>query len=259
MVGLGTLRLYLAAALSVALIAAACSSSTEDGDAGTGSAPAAASDTSGSDEAGAGESALTQTFEMSMEVTSPVFNDIRRIPKEHSCGGKLPEAGTFYQQGYTGTETYPDTSPRLEWSGVPEGARSLALIMDSDQSLAKVTTHWMIWNIPADAAGLPEAVATTTEVLSIGPSTMQGVNDEGTVGYAGPCPAPVTMIYHRFGDKAKPKVTFNYVFHVYALDTELDLGPETTKEDLLKAMEGHIIGGGEITGQFAARTKKMTS
>ena len=49
------------------------------------------------------------------------------------------------------------------------------------------------------------------------------------------------------------------MFHVYALDTELDLGPETTKEDLLKAMEGHIIGGGEITGQFAARTKKMTS
>jgi hypothetical protein len=141
MVGLGTLRLYLAAALSVALIVAACSSSTEDGEAGTGSAPAAASDTSGSDEAGAGESALTQTFEMSMEVTSPVFNDIRRIPKAHSCGGKLPDSGTFYEQGYTGVQTYPDTSPPLEWSGVPEGAKSLALIVDSDQSLACLQRH----------------------------------------------------------------------------------------------------------------------
>ena len=257
MARLDTIWLRLAMAVSLALIVAACSSSTEDGEAGTGSAPAAASDTSGSDEAGAGESALTQTFEMSMEVTSPVFNDIRRIPKAHSCGGKLPDSGTFYEQGYTGVQTYPDTSPPLEWSGVPEGAKSLALIVDSDQSLAKVTTHWMIWNIPADATGLPEAVATTTEVLSIGPQTMQGANDEGTVGYAGPCPAPVTMVYHRFGDKAKPKVTFTYVFHVYALDTELDLGPDATKETLLQAMEGHVIGGGEITGQFAAKTKKL--
>ena len=192
-----------------------------------------------------------------MEVTSPVFNDIRRIPKEHSCGGKLPDAGTFAEQGYTGTETYPNTSPQLDWTGVPKGAESIALIMDSDQSLGEVMAHWVIWNIPADATGLPEAVATTTEVVSIGPSAMQGMNDDGTVGYSGPCPAAVTVLWHRFGDKAKPKVTFSYVFHVYALDTVLDLSPETTKEGLLQAMEGHVIGGGEIAGQFVARTKKM--
>ena len=240
----------------MALIAAACSSSGGDSDPGAGGAPAA--DTSGGGQAAADDGSLEQAFDLSMEVTSPVFNDIRRIPREHSCGGKLPGAGTFFVQGYTGTETYPNTSPQLDWTGVPEGAESIALIMDSDQSLAKVTTHWLIWNIPADATGLPEAVATTTEVVSIGARTMQGVNDDGTVGYSGPCPAPVTITYHAFGDKAKPKVTFTYVFHVYALDTELDLAPETTKEDLLQAMEGHVIGGGEIAGQFAARTKKMT-
>ena len=258
MVRLGTIWPQLATALSVALIAAACSSSGEDSGTGTGGAPAAAADSSGGEQAAAGDDPLKQTFEMSMEVTSPVFNDIRRIPKNHSCGGKLPDAGTFFVQGYTGTETYPNTSPQLDWTGVPEGTESIALIMDSDQSLAKVTTHWVIWNIPADATGLPEAVATTTEVLSIGPSTMQSMNDDGTVGYSGPCPAPVTITYHAFGDKAKPKVTFTYVFHVYALDTVVDLGPETTKEALLQAMEGHVIGGGEIAGQFAARTKKMT-
>ena len=252
---ISTILLHLATALTVAMIIVACSSSADESGTETDGAPAAAA--TGGEQASAGDDPLKQTFEMSMEVTSPVFNDIRRIPKDHSCGGKLPGSGTFYEQGYTGGQTYPNTSPQLDWTGVPEGAKSLALTMDSDQSLAKVTTHWMIWNIPADAAGLPEAVATTTEVLSIGPRTMQGVNDEGTVGYAGPCPAPVTMVYHRFGDKAKPKVTFTYVFHVYALDTELDLGPDATKETLLQAMEGHVIGAGEIAGQFAAKTKKL--
>ena len=252
---IGTILLHLATALTVAMIVVACSSSAEEGGTGTGGAPAAAA-TDG-EQAATADDLLEQTFEMSMEVTSPVFNDIRRIPRDHSCGGKLPDAGTFYVQGMTGTETYPNTSPQLEWTGVPEGAKSLALMMDSDESLAKVTTHWTIWNIPADATGLPEAVATTTEVLSIGPSTMQGMNDEGTVGYAGPCPAAVTILYNRFGEKQNPKVTFTYVFHVYALDTELDLGPETTRETLLQAMEGHIVVGGEIVGQFAARTKKL--
>ena len=252
---IGTILLHLATALTVAMIVVACSSSAEEGGTGTGGAPAAAATDGG--QAATADDLLEQTFEMNMEVTSPVFNDIRRIPRDHSCGGKLPDAGTFYVQGLTGTETYPNTSPQLEWTGVPEGAKSIALMMDSDESLAKVTTHWVIWNIPADATGLPEAVATTTEVLSIGPSTMQGVNDEGTVGYAGPCPAAVTIRYNRFGEKQNPKVTFNYVFRVYALDTELDLGPETTRETLLQAMEGHIVGGGEIVGQFAARTKKL--
>ena len=257
MARLGTIRLQLAAVLSVAVVVAACSSSAEDGGTETGGAPAAAADSGDGEQAATGDDPLKQSFDLSMEVTSPVFNDIRRIPKKHTCGGKLPDAGTFYEQGYTGSETFLNTSPQLDWSGVPEGAKSIALIMDSDQSLAKVTTHWVIWNIPADATGLPEAVATTTEVVSIGPSTMQSMNDDGTVGYSGPCPAPVTIVYHRFGDKTKPKVTFDYVFHVYALDTVLDLGPETTKEALLQAMEGHVIGGGEITGQFAARTKRL--
>ena len=252
---ISTILLHLATALTVVMIVVACSSSAEESGTGTDGAPAAAA--TGDEQAATADDLLKQTFEMSMEVTSPVFNDIRRIPKNHSCGGKLPDAGTFYEQGYTGTDTFPNTSPQLDWTGVPEGAKSIALMMDSDESLAKVTTHWTIWNIPGDATGLPEAVATTTEVLSIGPRTMQGVNDEGTVGYSGPCPAAVTIIYHRFGDKTKPKVTFTYVFHVYALDTELDLGPETTKEALLQAMEGHIVGGGEIAGQFAARTKRL--
>jgi Raf kinase inhibitor-like YbhB/YbcL family protein len=241
--------MQLATALSGALIIAACSSTAEDG------APAAAEDTGGGDLAATGEDTLNQTFDMGMEVTSPVFNDIRRIPKNNTCGGKLPDAGKFFEQGYTGSETYANTSPPLEWTGVPEGTVSIALIMDSDQSIAKVTSHWVIWNIPADSTGLPEAVATTTDVLAIGPSTRQGTNDDDTVGYSGPCPTAVTLPSYlaRYEKKAKPKVTFNYVFHVYALDTELDLGPETTKEDLLKAIEGHILGGGEITGQFAAR------
>jgi Raf kinase inhibitor-like YbhB/YbcL family protein len=255
MVRLSTPWLQLATTLSLALIIAACSSSAEDGATGTGGAPAAAADTGGW--AATGEDALKQTFDMGMEVTSPVFNDIRRIPKNNTCGGRQPGAGGFFEQGYDASRVFANTSPPLEWTGVPEGTVSIALMMDSDQSLAKVTSHWVIWNIPADATGLPEAVATTTEVLLIGPSTRQGTNDDTTLGYSGPCPKAVTVEYSEAGRRRLRQILFNYVFHVYALDTELDLGAETTREGLLKAIEGHVLGGGEITGQFAARTKRL--
>ena len=251
-------KVVMIALFGAALAMTACSSDDEGtgGSTDGGGAPAGASDGSALADGKAQE--LKQAFDMSIEVTSPVFNDIRRIPKKHTCGGKLPDKGVFFEQGYNPSKTYANTSPPLEWTGVPEGTVSIALVMDSDQAIAlapgQTWSQWVIWNIPADATGLPEAVATTTEVLAIGPTTRQGFNDDKTVGYSGPCPLAVKIPY---GPGFKPKVLFDYVFHVYALDTELDLGPETTMEDLLEAMEGHVLGAGEIKGQFSARTKKL--
>ena len=146
---------------------------------------------------------------------------------------------------------------------------SIALVMDSDQVVAvrvlsvaqgqEITesapdnawSHWVIWNIPADSTGLPEGVATTTEAVAIGSNTRQGVNDDKTVGYTGPCPLPVLVT--RSGYYGTPKVVFSYFFHVYALDIEVDLGPETTKDQLLKAIDGHVLAGGEIKGEFVAK------
>ena len=259
------LQLLLTAIVLAAFIAG-CSSTDGDGDA-PADAPAAAADT---DSGGVGEATgpykLTQTFDMSIEVTSPVFNRIRRIPKTHTCPPTATKAGRTYEQSDDLDITYANSSPPLEWAGVPEGTVSIALVMASDQITEARTldagaaaedapdnawSHWVIWNIPADAAGLPEAVPTTTQVLAIGPKTMQGVNDGNDVGYSGPCPLPVTV--ERSGYYGTPKVVFSYFFHVYALGVELDLGPETTRADLLRAIDGHILAAGEIKGEFVAK------
>ncbi len=261
---LSSLWLQLTTALLLGLFIAGCSSSEDDGGA-TGGAAAASS--GGGDEATDGYK-LTQTFDMSIEVTSPVFSRIRRIPKDHSCTPKALKAGQVYEQNYDPTKTFANSSPPLEWTGVPEGTVSIALVMDSDQVAAvkdvtaaqgvdiesapdNAWSHWVIWNIPADSTGLPEGVDTATEALAVGPNTSQGVNDDNTVGYSGPCPLPVTVTYKK--GYRTPKVVFSYFFHVYALDVEVDLGPETTKGELLKAIDGHVLAGGEINGEFVAK------
>ena len=259
-------------ALVLALVVAGCSSG-DDGGGDTGGAtdgggvPAAAA-SGGEAVAAAGAAGggykIAQAFDMSIEVTSPVFSRIRRIPKTHTCPPVATKAGQSYVQDYTKVVTYDNTSPPLDWTGIPEGAVSIALVMGSDQlieeravdaipdkEIVETWSHWVIWNIPADATGLPEAVASTTQVAAIGPRTAQGVNDDNTIGYSGPCPIPVTV--ERSGYLGAPKLVFSYIFHVYALDTELDLGPETTKDDLLKAIDGHVLAGGQIKGEFLAQ------
>ena len=263
---LNTLWLQLATALLLALFIAGCSSSEDDGGA-TGGAAAADTSSGGGDEGTEGYK-LTQTFDKSIEVTSPVFNRIRRIPKDHTCAPKALKAGQSFEQNFDPTKMFANSSPPLEWTGVPEGTVSIALVMDSDQVAAvkdvtaaqgddiesapdNAWSHWVIWNIPADSTGLPEGVATTTEAVAIDPNTRQGVNDDKTVGYSGPCPPPVTVI--KSGELGTPKVVFSYFFNVYALDIEVDLGPETTKDELLKAIDGHVLAGGEIKGEFVAK------
>ena len=260
--------LFQGMALVVALVVAGCSSG--DGDTGGAvegeGAPAAAAseaDAGGGTAAGGGYK-IAQTFDMSIEVTSPVFSRIRRIPKTHTCPPTATKAGQTYVQNYDATVTYDNTSPPLEWTGVPEGTVSIALVVGSDQlldvrkvdaipdkTIVETWSHWVIWNIPADVTGLPEAVASTTQVAAIGPKTAQGVNDDKTIGYSGPCPVTVTV--ERSGYLGTPKLVFSYIFHVYALDIELDLGLETTRDDLLKAIDGHVLAGGQIKGEFLAQ------
>ena len=202
----------------------------------------------------AGAYALKQTVDMGIEVTSPVFNRIRRIPKTHVCPGRAPKVGTsFEQDALTKYADRKNTSPPIEWTGAPDGTQSIAVMMDSDQIAHAEDpdvrfTHWLIWNLPPETSGLAEKVATTTDVAALGPDTRQGTNDDGVVGYSGPCPLPITVGYF----DAKPKIVFEYLFHVYALDTTLDLAGTATRDDFLKAIEGHVLSGGTIMGEFVA-------
>jgi hypothetical protein len=149
------------------------------------------------------------------------------------------ESSAFSHQGDMPTRLTcdgGDVSPDLAWSQLPEGAKSLALIVDDPdapdpQAPTMTWVHWVLYNLPAAASGLPEGVA--SESLPTG--TMQGFNDWKRTGYGGPCP-PIGR--HR------------YVHKLYALDTVLpDLG-RADKAKLEQAMQGHVLAKAELVGLY---------
>ena len=150
-----------------------------------------------------------------------------------SDGGDVPaKFGCDVAQGA------PMISPELTWTNVPKAAVSLTLIMhDTDANPQKgITdvTHWTVYNIPATATSLPEGVKPDTSVDDGG---MQGKNIRGVNGYQAPCPPKGGPPHH-------------YVFELYALDTKLDLPAGAPRADILKAMDGHIIGKSSYVGLF---------
>lgn len=154
---------------------------------------------------------------MSLTIESPLFSSNGEIPKRYTCDGK-------------------DISPALQWSGLPEGTKSVALIVDDpdapDPAAPKMTwVHWVLYNIPPDASGLPEGVRSQ----DLPGGTKEGLNDWKRTGYGGPCP-PIGR--HRYFHK------------LYALDIVLpDLG-KPTKKELEKAMEEHILSKAELIGTY---------
>jgi Raf kinase inhibitor-like YbhB/YbcL family protein len=137
------------------------------------------------------------------------------------------------------TQTDPNPiSPKLEWTHVPPNTVSFVLIMhDPDVAIQRKTDdvlHWLAFNIPGTARELPEAVPANAQLPD---GTMQGKNQGGVVGYRGPG-APAAGPHH------------HYTFELFALDTKLDLGADATRADLLKAIDGHILGKGVLVGRF---------
>jgi hypothetical protein len=153
-----------------------------------------------------------------MDLSSPAFGPHGEIPTRHTCEGD-------------------DIAPALQWSGVPAGTRSLALIVDDpdapDPAAPQRTwVHWVLCDIPPSAGGLPEG----GRPLPSG--TREGRNDWHRTGWGGPCP-PVGR--HR------------YFFKLYALDTTLqDLG-HPTKAELERAMRGHVLAHAELVGTYQKR------
>ena len=252
----------LALIVSCTLVAAGCSSDGADATEETGAAPAAAADDAATG-GEPGEYKVEQTFPMDIELTSTVFNRIRRIPIEYTCTDNeyYPTTGAEVRYGQ-------DKSPPLAWTGAPAETVSFAIIVDDPDvrideevdSTEEVVpfVHWVIWNIPASVTELDERVPTTTEVALIGPSVRQGTNDFGGVGYGGPCPPPnLTAIYgsqsgnyYGEGGGLRKQTPHGYIFRIYALDTELDLASGATKNELLEAMEGHVLSAGELKGEY---------
>lgn len=146
-------------------------------------------------------------------LTSTGFEDGKRIPEKYTCDGE-------------------DLSPPLSWGTPPERTKSLALIMDDPDAPGGTFTHWVLFNLQASTRGLPEGVP---KLRTIERGGLQGVNDFGEIGYGGPCPPPGPM--------------HTYRFILYALDAELGLTSGVTKEEVMKAMEGHVLAKVELKGK----------
>jgi Raf kinase inhibitor-like YbhB/YbcL family protein len=140
---------------------------------------------------------------------SDVFQNAQPIPRRHTCDGE-------------------DLSPPLRWSNVPEGTRSLALIVDDPDAPSGVFTHWIAWDLDPAEGGLGEGTAAPSD----------GRNDFGATGYRGPCPPP-------------GHGSHRYHFRLHALDTdELELGSGATKAELEQAIEGHVLTTADLVGTY---------
>jgi Raf kinase inhibitor-like YbhB/YbcL family protein len=125
-----------------------------------------------------------------------------------------------------------DFSPPLEWAGSPAGTKSFALICDDPDAPMGTWVHWVIYDIPPTATMLAEGITREKDLPGGG---TQGINDFRKIGYGGPCP---------------PGGTHRYFFKLYALDTTLGLKPGITKDQLLKAMRGHILAEAQLMGTY---------
>ncbi len=142
-----------------------------------------------------------------MKLVSSAFSQNQAIPAKYTCKGK-------------------DVSPPLSFSNVPDGAASLALIVDDPDAPRGVFDHWIVWNITPDTKELKEGASVPK----------QGINGYGEQRYKGPCPPPGAA--HR------------YRFKLYALNILLDLPEGSTKAQLEEAMQGHILAQTELVGTF---------
>jgi Raf kinase inhibitor-like YbhB/YbcL family protein len=127
------------------------------------------------------------------------------MPQEYTCEGS-------------------STSPPLQISGIPEGAHSLAIIVEDPDAPGRVFDHWVIWNIPPGE---------TIEAGSV--PGIRGVNGKGELGYRGPCP---------------PTGTHRYFFKVFAVDTLIDLPEGSNKLALESALQHHTLAYGELIGLY---------
>jgi Raf kinase inhibitor-like YbhB/YbcL family protein len=145
-----------------------------------------------------------------MKITTSAFQQGGNIASKFSCDGA-------------------NTSPPLQISDVPSGAKSLVLVVDDPDAPSGLFTHWTVWNIPPQTSTIAEGST---------PKGVQGTNDFGKSGYGGPCP---------------PSGAHRYYFKIFALDRDLDLPFGAKRSQLDAAMKGHVIAQGQLMGRYARK------
>jgi Raf kinase inhibitor-like YbhB/YbcL family protein len=151
------------------------------------------------------------------KIKCPAFADNDSMPVKYTCDGD-------------------DISPKLEWSGVPDGAKSLALICDDPDAPMGTWVHWVMFNLPPEMTKIDEKYTPSRGLSDNDDGIIDGINDFRCPGYNGPCPPKGPA--HR------------YYFKLYALDIILNLKTGASKTDVEKAMSGHILGQTELIGKY---------
>ena len=154
-----------------------------------------------------------------MELRSTAYRPGGAIPPQHACDGE-------------------NQSPDFTWFDVPPQTKSLALVLhDPDAPKAGGFTHWVLYDIAPETRQIDAGVPKQDPVTDFG---VQGKNDGGRIGYMGPCP---------------PSGMHHYIARLYALDTEVDLKPGATRQELERVMEGHILDQAALMGTYARSVK----
>ena len=149
----------------------------------------------------------------SIGLNSPAFAGGEMIPARFTCDGA-------------------DISPPLQWDAPPAGTLSLTLVVEDPDAPGGIWSHWVIFDLPPQTRHLAEGVP-AAKTLENG--ARQGTNDFRKIGYGGPCP---------------PGGTHRYYFRIYALDVRLDSPPGIRRDQLLRAMQGHVLAEGHLLGKY---------
>ena len=151
----------------------------------------------------------------SLTLISPAFSPGSALSADYTCSGS-------------------DKSPALTWRDAPSATRSFALVTDDQDAPGGTFIHWVAYNLPASATALIEGVPRAASIPGGGSN---GVNSFGHVGYNGPCPPP-GQLHH-------------YQFHLYALDSTLNMGESADASAVQAAIKGHVLASAELTGTFS--------
>ena len=163
---------------------------------------------------GCKQDSINDGVPMTLTIQSPDFRQGEDIPTQFTCSGA-------------------NTSPAISWGALPPATKSLVLLVTDLDSRFRPYVHWILYNLPPEPNSLPEALP---RIESLPNGAKQGTNSDPRIGYAGPCPPGNSP--HR------------YVFTLYAMDTVLNPPSAPDKSQLTKAMKGHILAAGQLTGHF---------
>ena len=189
---------------------------------------------------------LEQQVASTIEVTSSAFAEGERIPVPYTCIGE-------------------QLSPPVQWSNVPAGTQSLALLFEDPDFFSKRFQRsqgdagsvvpwalWIVYSIPSDVIEIEASNSISADVLPTG--AREGTNGYDEIGYRAPCPPP-TVLQGRQGGKGGGE--HDYVFKLYALDADVGLEPGPTRNGLLRAIDGHILASGQLMGRYRSPTVRI--